>query len=157
MKNKPKFTYYALCGVAFNLCQFAIPKMEDTHRFYLTLLLLFICILIYLCRLVRYCNWAENKIVELNTTVQDTKEELRKLNQKHQNLKFHIKKKEKHIDAYNDISYNFINNLNFLILKCHGEKKDNFQSVLQMYQQMKNEKLQQFDRKDVTYEENSNN
>lgn len=157
MQNKPKFTYHALCGVVFNLCQFAIPKIENIHRFYLTLLLLSICILVYVFRLELYSRWAEKNIITLNGTVQCTEEKLRKLDQKHQNLKFHIKKQEKHIDAYNDVSYNFINNLNIVISTCDSEKKDIFQNVLQMYRQMKNEKLQQFDRKDVTYEENSNN
>ena len=157
LKKKPKFTYPALCGVAFNLFQYAIPNIENIHRFYFTLLSLVICILFYLFRLEYYSRWAEKNIIKLNNTIQDNEEKFSSLSKKHENLKFRYKKQEKHIDTYDDVSFNFIKSLSILISSCDGEKKDAFQNALQMYLQMKNEKLQQFDRKEVNYEENSNN
>ena len=87
MKNKPKFTYHAICGVCLNIFQLAFPKLENIYRLHAAVFLLLVSVLIYLCRLELYSRWAENNIVQLNGIISDKSDELDTIHKKHARLK----------------------------------------------------------------------
>lgn len=157
MKKKPKFTYHAICGVSFNIFQLAFPNLEDIYRLHAAVFLLLVSVLIYLCRLELYSRWAENNIVQLNGIISDKSDELDTIHKKHARLKKQYRRQEKHIEAYDDTSSIFIQLLSQSILNSSIEERIHIENILQIFINIKNEKLNQFDRKEITYEENSDN